>query len=149
MKRKALLPTILTLTLFALMGMAPSAPQQEKDANDPQAAAFVLKFYRSYVGNLLAEKDDANEPLKRQYMTPALVTELARMLDEEWYDADPIIRAQDFSDGMLQSLRVEHVVADWYVVSYRFSAGAAATRIPVRVVKSGEAYWINCIPPEV
>lgn len=134
------------LNMLALTGMAQSAPLSAQAGQEQQGKSFILKFYKEYVGNLLAEKDNANEALKRQYLTRALIRELGELTEAA--GADPIIRAQDISQGMLNSLQVEHLAAGWYVVSYTFSPGGETTRIPVRLAGGGSSYRIDCIPPE-
>jgi hypothetical protein len=146
MKRKALLSALFSLSLLALAATADAAPPRRAAGDDPHAAAAVLQFYRTYVNNMLTDNDVANTPLKHRHLTPQLVVEMQRMLDDE-VGADPIVHAQDVSRGMLSTLAVRHVAADWYAVSYRFGEGDPETCIQVRIVRAGSGYRIDCIPP--
>jgi hypothetical protein len=146
MRKKTLVCMFVCLNMLALTGMAQSAPIPAQAGQEQQGKSFILKFYKEYVGNLLADKDSANEALKRQYMTRALIREVGELAEAA--GADPIIRAQDISEGMLNSLKVEHLAAGWYVVSYAFNSGDEPIRIPVRLAGGGSSYRIDCIPPE-
>lgn len=65
-------------------------------------------------------------------------------------DCDPIIRAQDTSDDVLETLTVKHLSGNWYMVSYTWGKGGefeSTQNIPVRVARIDGQYMIDYITP--
>lgn len=112
-----------------------------------EAVKMIKDFYVSYTTNLLNDRDAVNDALVRRCLTEALIAKVKRMTSAT--DADPIIRAQDFSQEAVRSLRVKHLDGNWYMVSYALPCGDEEfTYIPLRVIKLDGRYKIDYITPE-
>ena len=108
----------------------------------------VKEFYIAYTTNILHSKStESNSLLMKKYLTKGLIAKVNRMIAAT--DADPIIRAQDFTEEAIKTLRVKHLNKNWYMLSYTFAAfnGTTETNIPLRVIKTNNRYMIDYITP--
>lgn len=93
------------------------------------------------------EDDSKNQALCKKYLTDELRQKLGRQTQAT--DADAIIRAQDVSQDMLESLKVKELSNDWYVVSFQFSKNTPENRaeIPLRARSADGKCVIYYIAP--
>lgn len=111
----------------------------------PTIIKTLKSFYVSYSTNYLQEQD--NNSLMRAHLTDGLIAKIERM--KLAIQADPIIRAQDFSEEAIKTLQVKHLDKNWYMVSYSWTTNNDEwTNIPVRVNKINGHYMIDYITPE-
>ncbi|MBP6231586.1 MAG: DUF3828 domain-containing protein [Paludibacteraceae bacterium] len=111
----------------------------------PTIIKTLKSFYVSYSTNYLQEQD--NNSLLRAHLTEGLIAKIERM--KLAIQADPIIRAQDFSEEAIKTLQVKHLDKNWYMVSYSWTTNNDKwTNIPVRVNKINGHYMIDYITPE-
>jgi len=121
----------------------------EVQQTEEQAAIKTIKeFYVAYTTNILHSKGTtSNSLLMKKYLTKSLIAKVKRMIAATY--ADPIIRAQDFSEEAIKTLRVKHLNKNWYLVSYTFAANEKIeTNIPLRVIKTNNRYMIDDITLE-
>lgn len=90
----------------------------------------IRDFYIAYMQNAGKMMDETNIALKQAYMPPQLIAKIAQ--ETEQTDADAVLMAQDVSQYAIESLTVEPLEDDWYVVKYRFSADSDEITIPVK-----------------
>jgi len=125
-------------------GVVPKLQQTEEQA----VIKTVKEFYIAYTTNILHSKStESNSLLMKKYLTKGLIAKVNRMIAAT--DADPIIRAQDFTEEAIKTLRVKHLNKNWYMLSYTFAAfnGTTETNIPLRVIKTNNRYMIDYITP--
>lgn len=101
---------------------------------------MLESFYSKYITNILENKLKANKELKEAYFLPALIGQIEEM--NEHSGADNVIRAQDASRDMLNTLRVSSLGNNWYQVSWRYE------EIPVKVAHHNGKRLIEYIIPE-
>ncbi|MDR0962743.1 MAG: DUF3828 domain-containing protein [Mediterranea sp.] len=137
--------TYLAIATFclALCTTQTAFAQSSRKVNVEEATLVIRNFYKAYLSNMLSETNAAvDETPEQQYLTPALIEKVELIGNET--DADPIIRAQDVMNEMLQTLRVTHLENRWFMVSYETPE---KTQIPVRVIPDGNSYRIDYITP--
>lgn len=115
----------------------------EVDTTKSEAIAIVKDFYKTYVNSFLSNRA-SEDSVKRRYLTPRMVEKVERIGAST--DANPIIRAQDFSEDAINTLKVKALSGHWYMVSY--SWGEDTTNIPLKVIKLNGRYMIDYITPE-
>ena len=114
-------------------------------ATEVQDDIRMLKsFYTKYITNILENKDKANDALKGEYFLPVLIGEVEEMAERS--NADNVIRAQDASKEMLNSLEVHSLGNDWYMISYKTVWRNA--EIPVKVTHLNGKRLIEYIIPD-
>lgn len=114
-------------------------------ATEVQDDIRMLKsFYTKYITNILENKDKANNALMGEYFLPVLIGEVEEM--SECSGADNVIRAQDASKEMLNTLEVNSLGNDWYMVSYK--TAWCNTEIPVKVTHRNGKRLMEYIMPE-
>jgi hypothetical protein len=96
----------------------------------------------TYTSNILSD-NFSNDALKKKYLTPNLIAKIDRMGASTY--TDPIIRAQDFRADIIETLGVNHLDKNWYMVSYIWDADT--TNIPVRINQTEGRYRIDYITP--
>ncbi|GHU64948.1 hypothetical protein FACS1894123_10450 [Bacteroidia bacterium] len=113
---------------------------------DQDAIREIKDFYVAYTTNMLA--DNSTDPIKEKYLTKSLIAKVDRIVAS--IGADPVIRAQDFVEEAIETLKVEHLNKNWYMVSYFYKYGGKTytTNIPVRTNKTGGQFKIDYITPE-
>lgn len=144
------------LFLLLLAGMLPATALNARVKKNKQKVAvaavqqqtktdFVRSFYESY---LKAWNDDKEEAVAKQNMTAAMYENAKRI--EKVTEASVVLRAQDITDNMLKSLRVEDAGGNWAKVSYKLftEKGLEVTEIPVEAVKEKGQWKISYIVPE-
>ncbi len=125
--------------------IVPKVQQTEEQA----AIKTIKEFYVAYTTNILHSKSTtSNSLLMKKYLTKSLIAKVKKMIVA--IDADPIIRAQDFTEEAIKTLRVKHLSKNWYMVSYTFAAfnGTTETNISLRVIKTNNRYMIDDITLE-
>jgi hypothetical protein len=115
-------------------------PSQQKTT----ATEMILDFYVAYTSIIAGSAPANTNNLLANSLTKSLIEKTRRMRTA--IGADPIIRAQDFSQDMIGTLHVKHLEENWYMVSYVW--GEKQTDIPVRVALIDGRYMIDYITPE-
>jgi hypothetical protein len=113
-----------------------------------QKAIHAIKdFYMAYTANTIS-KISSNDSLVRTFLAKSLIEKVDRMRAAT--GSDPIIRAQDFREDVIETLRVKHLDKSWYMVSYDWTVDEKVnhTDIPLRVMKTDGGYKIDYITPE-
>lgn len=149
MKTKTIfLLLVFSLSFYVCNGQTGKAIKSQDRQVEIQTIIKTLKgFYVSYATNFLKENDGANNSLLRAHLTERLIAKVGRM--KSAIQADPIIRAQDFSEEAIKTLQVKHLDKNWYMVSYAWTTdNEKRTYIPLRVNKIKGRYMIDYITPE-
>ena len=124
------------------------APEDSLEKQQMTEAMLMLyEFYRAYLSN---ESDRAEMyKLHEVFMTKAMQDKIMRM---SWNaNTNAVIRAQDIPEDSCESLRIEPLGNDWYMVNITYSRGTLYERkaeIPVKVVQDNGEYKIGYITPE-
>jgi hypothetical protein len=111
---------------------------------EQEAIQAIKNFYVAYTTN-------DNDSLVRNFLTKNLIEKVNRMGTAS--GADPIIRAQDFREDVIKTIKVRHLESNWYEVSYDWYSPWAVgnkvrhTAIPLRVTKIEGRYMIDYITP--
>lgn len=135
------------LLWFVIFCSVCQAQTVEKQSGSQDAVKVVKDFYVSYATNVMKTDDTDNRLLMCKYLTPELIAKVARM--RAAIQADPILRAQDFSAELLRTLQVKPLEGNWYMVSYGNVPGTEQlTKIPLRVTKINGRYLIDYITPD-
>jgi len=122
-----------------------SATQNVEQNKEQEAIKTIEDFYKIYTNDKLDVK--LQDSLKERYLTQRMIAKVARMRYET--DADPIIRAQDFTPEAMKTLVVAHLNKNWYKVSYTstYNKESSSIEIPLRIVKIKGLYKIDYITP--
>ena len=121
------------------ISMVPTDTIVEKDAIN-----LIKEFYKV----CLAEHPSRSLESVNIKLTKGLIEKLDRVRTAT--GCDPIIRAQDVSDDVLETLTVKHLNGNWYMVSYTWGKGSefeSTQNIPLRVAKIDGQYMIDYITP--
>lgn len=107
----------------------------------------VENFYKTYTTNVLSNPY-SNDLIKKEYLTKRLIEKMDRVMLAT--GADPIIRAQDFTESAIRTLKVRHLRGDWYMVGYKWNArdDTDYQEIPLKVIQVNGQYFIDYITPE-
>ena len=117
------------------ISMVPTDTIVEKDAIN-----LIKEFYKV----CLAEHPSRSLESVNIKLTKGLIEKLDRVRTAT--GCDPIIRAQDVSDDVLETLTVKHLNGNWYMVSYTWGKGSefeSTQNIPLRVAKIDGQYMID------
>ncbi|MDD4637118.1 MAG: DUF3828 domain-containing protein [Bacteroidales bacterium] len=110
----------------------------------PDAMGFVRSFYTAYTSSFYNGASPLTiDSLKNACLTKPLLEKMKRLISET--GADPIIRAQDFSERIAKTLAYKSLKDDWFLVQYVDTKDTVS--IPVKVVKVGEKFMIGYITP--
>ncbi|MDR3365398.1 MAG: YbjP/YqhG family protein [Prevotellaceae bacterium] len=114
---------------------------------EQEAIHAIKDFYTSYASNIISEIA-SNDLLVQRFLTKRLIEKVDRMRAAT--GADPIIRAQDFREDVIETLQVKHLAGNWYMVSYDWVEDKKVDNvsIPLRIVKTDGGYRIDYITPE-
>ncbi len=114
-----------------------------------EAIAEIRSFYVAYTANLLSD-NSSPDSLMEKYLTRRLIEKVERMRTA--IGADPIIRAQDFTEDARKTLDIKYLDGNWFMVGYSYSLfGSKDTvymNIPLRVIQTDGRYLIDYITPE-
>lgn len=102
---------------------------------------WIVDAYRKWM-----TRDYRDTILPKQLFTPELRAKLGRL--NSVIDADALLRAQDYSDYGVTSVKCRPLGGDWYEVSYAWSEGSEPVTIPVKVVADGDSYRLAYVTPE-
>lgn len=126
--------------------------ENQKDSADERADSRAVSMLKEFYSIALGPGMRTGEELQRdnaKYFTKAMRDKIRRMTWDS--DANPVIRAQDVPQDSCETLRIEPLGCDWYMVRYVFGKGTPyeeATEIPVKVVEEDGACRIGYITPE-
>lgn len=108
-----------------------------------KAMAEIRNFYVAYTAGLLSD-NSSPDSLMKKYLTKRLIEKVRRIRTAT--GADPIIRAQDFSENMVETLKIKHLNNNWYMVSY--TCDDSHTNIPLRITQIKGQYLIDYVTPD-
>ena len=117
--------------------------------NTQEAINMIKDFYITYTSNYLS--NTSNESLIRRNLTEGLIEKISRVSIAT--NANPIIRAQDFREDIIETISVSHLDGNWFMVEYTWICDwdvgneISHTNIPVRVAQIGNDYMIDYITP--
>jgi len=115
------------------------------EKNNERAVRLVQEFYTAYTSTFLnGASRQTVDSLKDRYLTQRLIAKVIRMAAET--DANPIIRAQDFSEQLAKTLSYKILCDDWCQVQY-IGFDKDTVKIPVKVVTIGDKQQIDYITP--
>jgi hypothetical protein len=122
-------------------------PVVQESIVEQEVIRAIKDFYMAYTSNIVSEIS-SNDSLVRKFLTKKLIKKIDRMRTAT--GSDPVIRAQDFSEDIVETLRFKHLAENWYMVSYDWIVDEKInhTDIPLRVVKMDGHYKIDYITPE-
>ena len=108
-----------------------------------EARQTIYSFYKDCVTGAMPKKQ-----LDAKYLTKALIERIERMGAE--IDASPVFRAQDFDKHILETMTIEHLGGNWFMVRYVWNPGQefeSKSAIPMRVARRNNRYLIDYITP--
>ena len=105
----------------------------------------IQSFYKGYMEAINTNNDEQLMQLIQRFLTPEMREKRSRLNCAT--DADEMIRAQDVSDYVSQSVRCKHLEGNWYEISYRFYPQDSLEYIPLRVTGDGEQVRISYVTP--
>lgn len=88
----------------------------------------IKEFYTTYLTNVLQD-DFKNTDLCKAYLTEGLIEKVDRLINAT--GIDPILRAQDTNRDAIETLSVEELTNDWYLVKYFWKKGDANSIIEI------------------
>ncbi|MDR2621268.1 MAG: DUF3828 domain-containing protein [Dysgonamonadaceae bacterium] len=143
---KIYLLLFLYFTLF-LSAVHCEEPAVQEIIVEQEAIHAIKDFYMAYTTNIISEIS-SNDLLIKKFLTKRLIERVNRIRTAT--GSDPVIRAQDFREDAIETLRVKHLEENWYMVSYDWIIDEKVnqTNIPLRVVKTDVHYKIDYITPE-
>ncbi len=106
----------------------------------------IKAFYTAYLNNVLHD-GSKNADLCGIYFTEALMGKVIRLRNAT--GSDPVIRAQDANRDALETLSVEDLADDWYLVRYFWTKGDgdSVVEIPLKAREIGGRCKISYITP--
>lgn len=132
---------LLLAALFCSMCVFAENVNGDKDSD----MKMLRAFYTKYITNMLENKDRENQALKKEYIVPGMLEKIPEMIENS--GSDPILRAQDVNQKMLNTLKIKSLdKPGWYMVSYSWD-GSDETCIPVKSINSGNKIMIKYIVP--
>lgn len=138
---------ILTISCFSVFSQKYPSDTIEKKRILVNPARIVEDFYKAYTASLLSDPHSSRLDMEK-YLTKRLIEKTERVLAAT--GADPIIRAQDFNETAFETLKVEPLESNWYMVSYSWNMndGGSNKSIPLKVALVNGNYMIDYITPE-
>lgn len=127
--------TVLTL-LFSLQLLSCAAPKADTAACEQ----WIVETYRKWMKGEIKELAE-----RKELFTPEMWEKRGRLASVQ--GADPLIRAQDYSEYGLESLSCKHLADNWYEVSYAWSEEDEPIHIPVRINTQGGHFRFDYITP--
>lgn len=132
---------LLLAVLFGAMHTFAANVNGDKDSDMKMLKAFYVK----YITNMLENKDEENQALKKEYIVPSMLKKIPEMIENS--GSDPMLRAQDVNQKMLNTLKIKSLdKPGWYMVSYSWD-GSDETCILVKSINSGNKIMIKYIVP--
>lgn len=147
MNRTYIFSIVLTISCFSVFSQRSPSDNSKKNRILVHPARVVEDFYKAYTTSLLSDPRPSRLDVEK-YLTKRLIEKIARLRTAT--GADPIIRAQDFNETAFETLKVEPLGNNWYMVSYRWNMkdGGSNLSIPLKVVLVDGHYMIDYITPE-
>ncbi len=123
----------------------------QKQTSETTAAVTdseAIKMLKEFYSACLSHSSPIDSDSYGKYLTKAMQERVWKMGCD--YDMDPIIRAQDVPEDSCESLKIEALDNDWYMVSYEqtFEDKSTHNRIPVKVVREDGELRIGYIVPD-
>ena len=144
LKFKIMKNNILVLLLAALFCSMCVFAENVNGDNDSDMKMLRV-FYTKYITNMLENKDIENQALKKEYIVPDMLEKIPKMIENS--GSDPILRAQDVNQKMLNTLKIKDLdKLRWYMVSYSWD-GSNETCVPVKTINSENKIMIKYIVP--
>jgi len=113
-----------------------------------EATQMIKDFYMAYTTPVLCD-NSSPDSLMEKYLTRRLIEKVERMRTA--IGADPIIRAQDFTEDARKTLDIKYLDGNWFMVGYSYSLFGSKdtvyTNIPLRVTQTDGRYLIDYITP--
>lgn len=108
---------------------------------------IVKSFYVSYMTNLLNDRRSDNKELRQKYLTKALIEKNGRVVSAT--DSDAITHGQDINEDAIETLTVDDLGKDWYMVKYLWKKEDASseTQIPLKAYEIDKEFKIVYICP--
>lgn len=131
---------LLQAVLFVAMHTFAANVNGDKDSDMEMLKAFYVK----YITNTLENKDGENSKLMERYFLPELIVGLDEMND--YFDVDNVLRAQDVSEKMINTLEITPLASEWYMVSYVWNRNKV--EIPLKTTLRDGRCMIEYIVPE-
>ena len=119
---KIILATIFSLSASSCIGQTNSSIDSAKNP-----LSFLRNFYTIYITDMaVGQSIESNDSLVKKYCTSKLLNKIAAHSDPEkpnWWDYDPIIKAQDADTATLKTLTIIKTIKtpNSYSVSYRWT----------------------------
>jgi Protein of unknown function (DUF3828) len=118
---KIILTTIFTLSASFCNSQTNSSIDTAKDP-----VIFLKNFYTIYITKMaIGQRPESNDSLVKKYCTSRLLKKIAAHSNPErpnWWDYDPIIKAQDADTATLKTLVIKtNKTPDSYSVSYKWT----------------------------
>ena len=106
----------------------------------------IRTFYVSYMNNLL-NRISENKELCQRYLTKGLIEKNGRVVSAT--NSNPIIQLQDINNDAIETLNVEELNNDWYIVKYQWKKGDVSSekRISLKAYEIDEEFRIVYISP--
>lgn len=106
----------------------------------------IKTFYTAYIENVLHD-NSRNEELCRSYLTEELLEKVDRLINAT--NVDPLIRAQDASLDAIETLNIEPLIKNWYMVRYYWDKKDSTTikEIPIKAQSINGKCLITYITP--
>lgn len=106
----------------------------------------IKTFYATYLENVLHDHS-RNAELCKSYLTEELLEKVNRLSAAT--DVDPIIRAQDANVDAIETLEIQPLAKNWYMVRYYWNKNDSTTltEIPIKVQRIKGKCLITYITP--
>lgn len=132
--------------LFFLQCAFPASIVAADTTDERAAIKMIEEFYRAYASETPSLSKDS---LSKKYLTKRLIEKVGRMTMAT--GVGPILRSQDTSEDIVNTLTVNRLGDDWYMVNYTWGKGGQfekTVNIPLKVVQVRGQYMIDYITPE-
>ena len=105
-------------------------------------------FYTTSIKNLIDGRTEELISLKNRTLSPACLEKLDRIVSIT--NCDPLLRSQDVNSDMLESIFVQDVGNNWYIVSYYWdrTKRTSLVKIPLKAYVLDNKLIITHVTPE-
>ena len=106
----------------------------------------IRTFYLQYMENMLHDQSK-NKTLCKEYLSEELLEKIPRMIRST--NIDPVVRAQDMNLDAIETLNINFLTDNWYMVSYYWNKkeNSTLTEIPVKAENINGNCKITYITP--
>lgn len=134
------------LVFVALFFLQQGINAQSKTSEIIRNAEDIVSFYK----NILSDSTslETKDSLLRDILTPKMYDRLFRM--SALVDCNQITRSQDGTGFASNSVSCQHLIGEWYEVSFRFAPNDTLCTIPLKIhySKFKKKLFINYVVPE-